>query len=116
MGICGGKDKTLENPNTKNANANVGTTDTDVKSSESKDESKSDGVGLSLGLEIMKQGFVKIDHFEKIYRLKPKFEGSPNLRQAYRFNVFGTGQPNKSSILNIFKTFDAKSSINACMW
>ncbi|ETO13244.1 hypothetical protein RFI_24133 [Reticulomyxa filosa] len=56
-------------------------------------------------LVIMKQGVVKVDHFENIYRLEPKIEGIPNLRQTEGFWIFGCGQPTVFALAKIFSEF-----------
>merc|ERR1719295_1575388 len=71
---------------------------------------------VARGLEIMRAGFVKVDHFENIYRLQPKFEGAPNLRQVAGFNIFGTGQPNKPAIRNLLGIWTKELNLSQCLW
>ncbi|ETO31706.1 hypothetical protein RFI_05412 [Reticulomyxa filosa] len=56
-------------------------------------------------LLIMKQGVVKVDHFENIYRLEPKVDGVPNFRQAEGFWIFGCGQPTLAALSKLFMEF-----------
>ena len=60
------------------------------------------------GLEIIKKGFVKIDHFENIYRIEPKVKGAPNFRQAKGFYIFGGGQPTIDAHELLLTTFKGK--------
>eukprot|EP01084_Bolivina_argentea_P237745 399468_1 len=71
---------------------------------------------IQYGLDIMRKGFVKVDHFDNIYRIQPKYEGSPNLRQASGFNIYGTGQPNKSSILSLLNIWFKDMNLSKCLW
>ena len=104
------KDKTENKPST--------TTPATEEKKEDPQKSKHDEA-VKYGLSVMRQGFVKVDHFENIYRLTPKYEGAPNLRQVSGFEIYGSGQPNKSSIislLNLLFSDENKSSINKCLW
>jgi len=92
----------------KKSNAN-GVTDN------TKDDTKH-GQAVARGLAIMREGFVKVDHFENIYRLSPKFEGAPNLRQVEGFNIYGTGQPHKSAIRNLLKMWTKEMTLDKCLW
>eukprot|EP01084_Bolivina_argentea_P297061 511708_1 len=71
---------------------------------------------VEYGLDIMRKGFVKVDHFDNIYRIKPRFEGSPNLRQVSGFNIYGTGQPNKSSIVSLLNIWLKDMNLSKCLW
>eukprot|EP01083_Nonionella_stella_P310410 1102701_1 len=71
---------------------------------------------VTYGLEVVRKGFVKADHFDNIYRLKPKFEGAPNLRQVSGFQIYGTGQPNKSTIPSLIHIWFNEMNLNKCLW
>eukprot|EP00484_Ammonia_sp_Unknown_P017329 CAMPEP_0197034490 /NCGR_PEP_ID=MMETSP1384-20130603/12596_1 /TAXON_ID=29189 /ORGANISM="Ammonia sp." /LENGTH=494 /DNA_ID=CAMNT_0042464431 /DNA_START=13 /DNA_END=1494 /DNA_ORIENTATION=- len=71
---------------------------------------------VEYGLQVMQNGFVKVDHFENIYRIEPKFEGSPNLRQVQGFQIYGTGQPNKSSIERLLNIWFNDMKLTKCLW
>ncbi|XP_075239929.1 paladin-like isoform X2 [Convolutriloba macropyga] len=52
------------------------------------------------------EGVVKVDHFENIYRLPKKFEGSPNWRQARGgYKVVGSGQSTLAGLRSILKYY-----------
>lgn len=85
------------------------------------DEKKSDSSNLQLrkqssaqleGLEIIKKGFVKIDHFENIYRIEPKVNGAPNFRQTQGFYIFGGGQPTIDAHELLLTTFKGSVSLS----
>ncbi|XP_063723580.1 paladin-like [Symsagittifera roscoffensis] len=55
---------------------------------------------------LIEEGVVKVDHFENIYRLPKKFEGSPNWRQARGgYNVVGSGQSTVEGLKSILKFY-----------
>ena len=78
---------------------------------DSRDEKKSDvddnvdKEELEATQRIIEKGFVKIDHFENIYRLEPKVDGAPNFRQSAGFYIFGSGQPSITAHKTLLKTF-----------
>ena len=59
---------------------------------------------------------VKVDHFENIYRIQPRFEGAPNLRQVAGFNIYGVGQPNKSAIRKLLQIWTKEMKLTKCLW
>merc|ERR550532_3978102 len=56
--------------------------------------------------KLIGEGVVKVDHFENIYRLPKKFEGSPNWRQARGgYKVVGSGQSTLEGLRSILKYY-----------
>jgi len=90
------------------------TTKDDASKADTKSNKHDEAVAK--GLAIMREGFVKVDHFENIYRLSPKFDGAPNLRQVAGFNIYGTGQPNKSAIRSLLEIWMKEMKLEKCLW
>ncbi len=78
-----------------------------TEAGETEKEQKDHETVVKETLSIIRKGIVKVDHFQNIYRLEPKFEGSPNLRQAEGYYIFGSGQPTVGALKSLLQQFQS---------